>query len=211
MNEDIKNKIVTYFDLNNDKTILDIGGCKNYKFSLSTIIIDMFEDKEKNIYKVDIDFEKFPFDNKSFYFSFCRHTLEDIQNPINAFNEIIRVSNKGYIETPSPLVELTKNVNRVMAGYNHHRYIFWSDKETNTLFFIPKYPMVELCLLNKKNNYILNTYPVYWNNYYIFDEKHKPNIFMFRHEINFNTDYINILNIAVNKSIEYSNYLVLMT
>jgi starvation-inducible DNA-binding protein len=130
--------LIPFFNLidgeETEKNILDIGGGTN-SFSLSTHIIDVFENKEKNIFKVDIDFEAFPFYNKQFLFSFCRHTLEDIQNPSNAFNEIIRVSQKGYIETPSPLAELTRGVEGNLVGYCHHRYIVWSERNKHLVFF----------------------------------------------------------------------------
>jgi len=138
MNPFILNKLIPFFNLidgeETEKNILDIGGGTN-SFSLSTHIIDVFENKEKNIFKVDIDFEAFPFYNKQFLFSFCRHTLEDIQNPSNAFNEIIRVSQKGYIETPSPLAELTRGVEGNLVGYCHHRYIVWSERNKHLVFF----------------------------------------------------------------------------
>jgi len=38
--------------------------------------------------------------------------LEDIQNPNFAISEIFRVSQKGYIETPSPLIEITYGVEK---------------------------------------------------------------------------------------------------
>lgn len=53
---------------------------------------------------------------------------EDIQNPDFAFSEMIRVSKEGFIETPSPLIEVTRNVDandltRAFCDYIHHRYI----------------------------------------------------------------------------------------
>ena len=207
-------KLIKYFDINDTKTIIDIGGGTTYRFPFTTHTIDCYEELSKNIYNVDIDFDRYPFIDKQFYFSFCRHTLEDIQNPNNAFNEIIRTSERGYIETPSPMVEISKNVVNVinnMSGYIHHRYIVWSEKETNTLYFLPKYPVLEYIIFKntKKFNYVLNNYPIYWNNYYIWDDVNKPNIFVYRHGINFtiDDDYINILNRAIYKSFEYTNIL----
>ena len=62
---------------------------------------------------------------------------------MNAFNEITRVCKTGYIETPSPLIEFSTNVDSgdsPYKGYIHHRYFVWSDIKTNTLYFLPKYP-----------------------------------------------------------------------
>lgn len=42
-----------------------------------------------------------PYPDKFFDFSFCSHTLEDVQAPATICAELIRVSRAGYIETPS--------------------------------------------------------------------------------------------------------------
>jgi hypothetical protein len=57
---------------------------------------------------------------------------------------------------------------------------------------------------------IANAKDIYWNNYYIWDEKNKPNIVVYRHGINFHIfeDYTKLLNEAITKSIEYTDYFV---
>ena len=214
-NELIITKIIDYFKIDQSKLIIDVGGGTVCPFPYSTHIIDIKEDKFKNIYNVDIDFDFFPFTFKKFYFSFCRHTLEDIQNPTHAFNEIIRISQRGVFETPSPLAEFNKtNGEQIGRGYIHHRYIVWSDKETNTLFFLPKYPIIDRLfvsdILQKKMNYILNNYPVYWNNYYLWDEDNIPKVVIYRNEINFEVikDYPGLVFKAIEKSFEYTNYFI---
>jgi len=118
--------------------ILDVG-CGTTPFEKATHLIDFndYSHKDKIVFKI-------PYGDKFFNYIFCRHLLEDIQNPMNAFSEMVRVSKLGYIETPSPLVELCKGVSGSdCVGYIHHRYIVWSHPETNTLNFLPKYPAVE--------------------------------------------------------------------
>ncbi len=164
---------------------------------------------------IDLDFDKFTLDSKYFDFSYCRHTLEDIQNPQNAFAEIVRVSKHGYIETPSPLIELTRGAEGgKYRGYIHHRYIVWSDLKTNTLYFLPKYPLIDILdisePLTKRINHMLNNYPVYWNNYYMWNDSSPPNIFVYRNEVNFNImkDYTTILMKAIDSTIEYTNHFI---
>jgi hypothetical protein len=36
---------------------------------------------------------------------YFRHFVEDANNPVGAFEEMARVSRRGYIETPSPMME----------------------------------------------------------------------------------------------------------
>ena len=131
------NKLVEFLKFRDIKTnIIDIGcGSGTAKFPVATHLLDFneIENGDTSI-KLDLDFDKFPHINNFFEFIYCRHTLEDIQNPVNAFNEFIRISKVGYIETPSPLVEIMKGVDaqNIYRGYIHHRYIVWSDLETNT-------------------------------------------------------------------------------
>ena len=147
--------------------------------------------------------------------------MEDIQNPHHIFKEMCRVSKKGYIETLSPLAELTKGVDDGLnnyCGYKHHRYIVWSSIETNTIHFLPKYPIIEHLVYNdeltQKNIHILNNYPLYWNNYYIWDENNPPNIIMYRNGIDFlftkseyiTVTYTDLLQIGINESIKYTNH-----
>lgn len=45
------------------------------------------------------------FKDKEFDFSYCKHVLEHVIDPVKACNEIMRVSKAGYIETPATLWE----------------------------------------------------------------------------------------------------------
>ncbi len=213
----ITNKLLNYINKNNlTDLVIDVGsGFGHNMFPKATHILGL--DNKTSLHNItqlsiDLDFDKFSLDNKYFDFAYCRHTLEDLQNPQNAFNEIIRIAKHGYIETPSPLIELTRGADKgKYCGYIHHRYIVWSDLKTNTLYFLPKYPCIEYIDISdevlKTHAYILNNYPVYWNNYYIWDAKRSPNIVVYRNEVNFNfnKDYSNLLNTAVHSSIEYTN------
>lgn len=201
--------------------IIDVG-CGFAHFPLATHLLDFnttSSNSDKTIFKLDLDFEKFLYQDAFFNFVYCRHVLEDIQNPQNAFNEFVRISKSGYIETPSPLVELMRGVDSfgLHRGYIHHRYFVWSDYATNTLFFLPKYPLIEsrdydfneLFHLPQKYD-LLNKYPVYWNNYYIWDETRSPKIIVYRNGINMEirSDYLRLLQVAIMSSIEYTNYFI---
>lgn len=213
--------IYKYFNLENSKRILDIGSGINY-FKYATDAIDVGVNSNNNIklHKLDLDTDHFPFNNSTFDFNYCRHTLEDLQNPQNAFNEIIRTSRVGFIETPSPIVECMNNVDMVLnydgnllnyKGYIHHRYIIWSNKNNNTLYFLPKYPILEHINFKFDNyKYLLNNYPVYWNNYYTWDYENKPNIVIYKNGVNMDIlkDYINLVYTAINDSIEYTNFFI---
>ena len=202
-----------------DGRVIDVGcGPGSAIFPLATHILGKSlatNPRNLEFIDMDLDFDKFIQRDKYFNFVYCRHTLEDIQNPQNAFPEIVRIGKRGYIETPSPLIEITKGPNKDgMRGYVHHRYIVWSDLATNTLYFLPKYPLIESINIEegvlKKYNHLLNNYSVYWNNYYVWDDDSQPNIVVYRNEINFRilVDYGRLINEAIEKSIEYTNHFI---
>lgn len=70
------------------------------------------------------DREPWPFPDKFFDFSICSHTLEDVRDPLFVCSELIRVSRRGYIETPSRLAEMCRGwESERTAGLNHHHWI----------------------------------------------------------------------------------------
>lgn len=195
-------------------------------FSLATDFIGCNENIVSYI-DIDIDKQLFPFENDTFNFVYCRHVLEDIQNPDFAIEEIFRMTKGGgYIETPSPLIESTKGVDGSVysgsyCGYIHHRYIVWSNIQKNEIYFLPKYSCILDNILNINDNskaflyHLINNYPVYWNNYFVFDMNKKPSVIMYKNGVNFNVkngnfvqEYIALVSRAVNESIENTNYFV---
>jgi TPR repeat protein len=220
------NKIIENYCLSkNYKHNLEIGPGK-IPFKLATDFIGCNE-TITNYIDIDIDKDIFPQDNNSFDFIYCRHVLEDIQNPDFTLSEIFRVSKfGGYIETPSPLIEITKNVDGSKfaykyCGYAHHRYIVWSNIQKNEVYFLPKYSCIldHMLDITEKTQHqlynLINNYPVYWNNYFLFDSKNKPTVIMYKNGVNFNItgrtmieDYIQLVSRAMNESIENTKYFI---
>lgn len=220
--KEITSSVEKYCKKNNYQTVLEIGpGIVPFTLSTSTI---GYNEKIKNYIELDIDIQKLPFEDKSVDFVYSRHTLEDIQNPDFCMKEIIRISNSGYIETPSPLIECTKGVDghpksNNYSGYIHHRYIIWSDIEKCEIYFLPKYNSIldNHCELtyesNKNKNDIINNNPIYWNNYFIW-KNNTPRIIVYKNGVNFGVnksiieDYREIIDTAINTSIRNTNYFI---
>lgn len=192
------------------ENILEIGP-GSIPFPLAKTFIG-YNERVKDFIDVDLDKQKIPFANKEFDFTYCRHVLEDIQKPDDALSEIIRVSKHFFIETPSPLVEITKGVDsrsysNLYTGYIHHRFIIWSDFEKETVYILPKYGFIENALfisdtIRKKINYILNKYPVYWNTYFI-NRSNNTKIVFFNHFDE--KEYCNLIHTAIITSIKSTN------
>ena len=167
----------------------------------------------------DIDTDKFEDTYKSVDFIYARYILEDIQNPDFAINEFERIAKNGYIETQSPLAEITRGIdetgitgNNNHRGYLHHRYIIWVEAETNTLCFIPKYSIIETINIDKtfqkKVINILNNYPIYWNTYYMWDESKPIKIRFIKLVSETFRVYVRILMEAIENSILSTNKFV---
>lgn len=187
-------------------------------FPLSTHFIDIDPNIENTI-SIDIDFDRIPFEDNDFDFCYARHIFEDIQNPQHAFAETIRVSRNGYIETPSPLIECLKMVDGLSrqsninyCGYIHHRYLVWTERDTNTLYFLPKYPLIEFLIYPTDfYNQMLDIAKekLFWNNYYLWNVERKPNIVVYRNGVNFNIldDYTTLVMRAIKQSAEHTYYM----
>lgn len=82
----------------------------------------------------------------------------------------------------------------------------WTEKK-NELHVVPKYPLIEHIKTTDEINKVMEeckTKPIYWNNYYWWDDTTKPVIVLYK-EINLMEDYLKILQHAIAKSIENTN------
>lgn len=216
-NNDVIGLLVDMCKRNNYTKILE-NGPGITPFPLSTHFIDIDPNIENTI-SIDIDFDRIPFEDNDFDFCYARHIFEDIQNPQHAFAETIRVSRNGYIETPSPLIECLKMVDGLSrqsninyCGYIHHRYLVWTERDTNTLYFLPKYPLIEFLIYPTDfYNQMLDIAKekLFWNNYYLWDVERKPNIVVYRNGVNFNIldDYTTLVMRAIKQSAEHTYYM----
>jgi len=160
-----------------------------------------------NYKTADASSEMLPYQDKEFDFVYCRHVIEDLWNPVNALKEISRITKAGYIETPSALCEMTKDVdggtNVPWRGYNHHRYIVWSDN--GTLHILPKFPIIEYIKFEEEKLQQLLKDHFMWFTFFHFEGDIKYKLYEMGHEqdfVMFNNSYQLIIQKAMNKSIE---------
>jgi SAM-dependent methyltransferase len=164
----------------------------------------------KNYKIADASSQMLPYKNKEFDFVYCRHVIEDLWNPINALKEISRIAHEGYIETPSALCEMSKDVdggtNVPYRGYNHHRYIVWND--SNVLNILPKFPMVEHITFKEEELQELLLNPFNWCTFYHFKGEVKYKLLNMGREQDFTMfdgRYLNLINTGITKSIQNSS------
>ena len=159
----------------------------------------------RTVHVLDINSEPLPFPDGSFDFIYCRHTLEDIYDPIWVCREMDRVGRAGYVETPSPIAECCRGVDAgspKWRGYNHHRYVIWV--ENDTLMFIPKYPLIEHLDFGAAEGILvdaLNTSPMFWNTYFVWEGGLRCQLLQNGREFGLGQDYDRVLLNAVNQCI----------
>lgn len=81
--------------------------------------------------------EPWPFEDRSFDFAVCSHTLEDLRDPVWVCAELQRVARAGYIEVPSRLEEQSWNVQGPWVGWGHHHWLIDVEDDDITFVFKP--------------------------------------------------------------------------
>ena len=157
------------------------------------------------VHVLDINQDRLPFEDKSFDFVYCRHTLEDIYNPIWVCREMDRIAQAGYIETPSPLAECCRGIDAGAAtwrGYHHHRSLVWDDG--GVLTFAPKFPMIELLNFGTHEQTlldILNSGPLHWNTYFLWTGQLKAKMLHHGPDFRVQLNYLELCVDALNKTL----------
>lgn len=176
-------------DMRGAKRVLDVGAGAN-PFPYATHTVDVVPRKHANIESVCVNFrqDRLPFDDNSFDYVYCRHTIEDLDDATHLLSEISRVGKRGYIETPSPLSELCRGIDGgspPWRGYWHHRSFVW--QEGQDLMLLAKIPRVEFLTFN--DELIVQTLrqtPTLSNTYYFWEDrvsfKHAWDDFHMKHE-----------------------------
>lgn len=156
---------------------------------------------------IDLCRDPLPFEDQSVDFLYCRHTLEDLDDPVHLLREIRRVAKHGWLETPSPMAELTRGVDAPLLngddapwrGYLHHRWIFWND--AGTLKFCAKYAGYLEHFSEDIDFWDYLAHPKNWNTYFLFGKRMEWE--HLEHELHYNviTDYGQVLESAVNAAV----------
>ncbi|MYF55734.1 methyltransferase domain-containing protein [Candidatus Poribacteria bacterium] len=106
-----------------DDFVLEIGSGHNPK-TRSDVLCDKFiDDDEERGGKlvvdrpiVEADGQYLPFAENAFDYVICSHVLEHVEDPELLISELMRVAQRGYIETPSEIGER-------IYGWQYHNWI----------------------------------------------------------------------------------------
>ncbi len=133
------------FDIKPGERVLDIGSGA-YPFPYATHLVDLYEGetihREEPLVRDGRPFEVcsiegLPYKDKEFDFIFCSHVLEHVSDPAKACEEIMRVGNRGYIETPTRTSDIMFNFTKIPGHHKWHINILkdslifmeWTDNE----------------------------------------------------------------------------------
>jgi len=208
-NHSVVNYINDYCSNHNFKKILEIGPGINY-FNLATHFVDYIYWNNQLADKTticDVSKSKLPFTDEEFDFVYCRHVVEDMYNPFLLLDEMKRISKSGYIETPSPIIELSRNVDFYgkctstlgnYRGYSHHRYI--CSNVDGTLNLITKYPIIEYhsFSFDKIKDLLYDCY--HWNTYYLWNRNEGNDLTYKYYELDIDFKFINTRNALLDNN-----------
>lgn len=162
-------KLLRMLSIPKGHLVLDVGSGDG-PFARANVLCDKFiSETENRIGPILIDrpfiaadIMSLPFKTKSFNYIFCSHVLEHVDDPEKAMNELMRVGQKGYIETPSEFLE------KIKSSPGHKWYVslkngvlIFRGKESD-VFDQSIQEISEDKLINKDKTFM----NFYWYNYY---------------------------------------------
>ena len=186
--------------------ILEIGPGKQ-PFFRATHFVDWASHgilPEGALTRCDLQRDRLPFADKEWDFVYCRHVLEDLYDPFHLCDEISRIAKAGYIEVPSPLVEICRGVDGgspPWRGYHHHRYFVWN--KDGVLQFLSKYPAIEHMDFPQEAKVarILRGDPLAWNASLLWRDAIAYRYFQHGPDYNIIRDYQRAIVAAVNEGL----------
>lgn len=162
LGQETDEELIEKYNIKPTDKILDVGGSakQHTKIKIHTLL-DLVPPKEvpykrasnlnsQRFVKADLNKDKFPFKDNEFDFVLCTHTLEDIDTPFLALEEMSRVGKRGYIATPArgfdsefSHFDLTNWLTgpRRVPGHAHHHWFF--ENKNGKMYITPKnYPLL---------------------------------------------------------------------
>jgi len=130
---------IIQFNIKGSDKVLDIGS-GGFPFPYATHLADFYPDTTSHRIEplavderpyIKCNIEKMPFNDREFDFTYCSHVLEHVENPKSACDEIIRISKRGYIETPTKTSDIMFNFTKLV---DHHKW--YVEIKNHTLIFI---------------------------------------------------------------------------
>lgn len=148
--------------LNKDKMVLDVGcGSDSFLYKVKDLTsrrfgcdfnVDQYaeHDNKENVKKVDLDWEKLPYEQEMFDVIFCLDVLEHLFNPFSLLKECFRVlKNDGIIILSTPnLCNYIQRINFLLTGKLKGFWVKQHKRDLGEMHITPifKYQLLEFLL-----------------------------------------------------------------
>jgi hypothetical protein len=141
---------ITYKKSQGKFTVIDLGAsAASWSYNYIDAAIDIHPVESKLTFNMDVqdqdqwgELREYVGEHGKFDFSICSHTIEDLHYPQAAIKLLQKISDRGYITTPSVYRELTHLGEGRGKGYDHHHWMYHNGKD-NELVMIPKMNHIE--------------------------------------------------------------------
>tara|TARA_R110001606_G_scaffold32820_3_gene98766 strand:- start:337 stop:966 length:630 start_codon:yes stop_codon:yes gene_type:complete len=126
---------------------------------------DQYPGKKFIQYNVE---QKLPFEDNEFDFVVASHIIEHVNDPIKFCKELSRVSKRGYIEVPTPLIDNLVSGDAASQGPLGHKWWVFFDDADDSIVFRPKRDvlkkMITIPELNKLYPFFRQSFvtEIYW-------------------------------------------------
>jgi len=114
-----------------DWKIADLGSGTTGSCPNANILLDKEDHtdyfKDKDFRQHDLNDFPLPFEDKELDFCWASHVLEHMPNPVEFINEMIRISQRGYIEVPTPLIDNLVSGGDIHDPHGHKWWLFYDD------------------------------------------------------------------------------------
>ncbi len=138
----LKEENVLYnLNIQQKEKVVDIG-CGSFPFARADVLVDykLKDNSERDNMPIPADGRELIeanvedlscFKNSQFDVSIASHILEHVKDPIKACNELMRISKRGYIETPTIFFEIIYGI--MFKPKVHHKWTI-SVRENKLIF-----------------------------------------------------------------------------
>ena len=124
-----RNYVHKLLEENPDWNVLDLG-CGSDGFLRANVYADI--EDYSDVYEkrfVQTQADDTPFEDKEFDFSISTHVAEHVPDPVKFLRELVRISKRGYIEVPTPMMDNMGTGNDNPPPHGHLWWVTFDDDD----------------------------------------------------------------------------------
>ena len=163
--------ILQTLEENPEWNIVDLGSGEDGSCEHATTFVDLndwkIKPENKDLIIHDLNNLPLPFKDKEFDFCWASHILEHVKDPISFIKEVVRISDRGYIEVPTPLIDNLVSGDDIHDPNGHKWWVYYDDSNEKIVVRPRKnllYKTVDIPELNRLYPFFRSSFVVelYW-------------------------------------------------